>query len=319
MKDRKGVVQPVMQACGHDIHITCLLAAAEALVNMRNFWKGTLILVFQPAEELGDGAKAMVDDGLYDKVPIPDVVLGQHVMPDRAGKIGNRTGPMLAASDSLKVTLFGRGGHASMPSKCIDPIVMAAAIVMRLQTIVSRELDPKEFAVVTIGSLQAGTAENVIADKAELKINVRTADTKVRTKVLAAIKRIVRSECEASAASSPPLIENTSSFPVTYNDVSITKIVQAAFSDFFGTEFNPDMPFVNGSEDFAYLGTSINRPTSFWMIGGTDPKTFDEAEKEDKLDQVPVNHSAFFAPVMQPTIKVGVDALTLAALKFLKA
>ncbi|MCJ1358823.1 MAG: hypothetical protein MMC33_008823 [Icmadophila ericetorum] len=319
MKDGNGVVQPVMQACGHDIHVTCLLAAAEAMVNMRAFWKGTLILVFQPAEELGDGAKAMVEDGLYKKVPIPDVVLGQHVMPDRAGRIGNRTGAMLAASDSLKITLFGRGGHASMPSKCIDPIVMAAAVVMKLQTIVSRELDPKEFAVLTIGSLQAGSAENVIADRAEMKVNVRTADSKIKAKVLAAIERIIKSECEASAAPLPPLIEKTSSFPVTYNDEGITRIVQSAFSNFFGKDFNPEMPFVNGSEDFSYLGTSIDRPTCFWMIGGTDPKIFDKAEKEGKLDLLPVNHSALFAPVMQPTIKVGVDALTLAAMRFLEA
>ena len=317
MKDFDGVTKPVMHACGHDIHVTCLLAAAEWMVRIRSMWAGTLVLVFQPDEERSGGAKRMVDDELYDKVPMPDILLGQHVMPGRAGRIGNRIGVMLAAADSFKVTLFGRGGHASMPNTTVDPVVMAASVVMRLQTIVSREVDPSTMAVVTVGSMQAGQTENIIADKAELKINVRTIDLKTREKVLSSIRRIVKAECDASGATEPPLFESQGSFPATVNDEGVTKLLQESFGVAFD-EFDPDMDRVNGSEDFGQLGSSIGKPYSFWLIGGTDPKLWDEAEKKGRLaEDIPVNHSGHFAPVMQPTIQVGMDAMATAAMTFL--
>ena len=318
MEDNDGIIKPVMHACGHDIHIVCLLAAAELLASIRDAWKGTLILVFQPAEERGCGAQAMVDDGLYDKVPIPDVVLGQHVMPLRAGKIGNRVGIMMAASDSLKVTMYGRGGHASMPNRTIDPVVMGAATVMRLQTIVSREVDPSGMAVMTVGSLQAGQTENIIADKAELRVNIRTIDQATREKVIGSVERIVNAESNASGAEEPPVIEKSSSFPPTVNDAVVTKALQEAFTGYFGEDFDSDLPRVNGSEDYSILGTSVGKPCSFWMIGGTDPVTWDEAKKRGRIiEDIPVNHSPFFAPVMKPTIQVGTDAMALAAMTFL--
>ena len=320
MEDNDGLIKPVMHACGHDIHVTCLLAAAEQMAKTTDLWRGTLILVFQPNEERGTGARAMVDDGLYEKIPIPDYVLGQHVFPYRAGSIGNRVGLMLAASDSFKITLYGRGGHGSMPDRTIDPTVMAAAVVLRLQTIVSREIHPSdEMAVVTVGSLQAGSTENVIADTAELKINVRTISRNTREKVLAAIRRIVKAECEASGAPKPPLIESTSSFPATVNDDKITELVAKNFQTVFGSNFNDDLPRVNGSEDFSILGTAIGKPCSFWMFGGTDPDLWDEAMQKGTLaEDIPVNHSPFFAPVMQPTLKVGITALVLGAMTFLR-
>ncbi|MCJ1474584.1 hypothetical protein MMC13_003243 [Lambiella insularis] len=315
MRDYDGIVKPVMHACGHDIHVTCLLAAAELMVRIRDAWKGTLILVFQPNEERGAGAQRMVDNGLYDRVPIPDIILGQHVFPMRSGKLGSRIGIMLAASDSLSVTLYGRGGHASQPHNTIDPVVMAASTVMRLQTIVSREVDPSGLAVVTVGSMQAGQTENIITDKAELKINIRTIDCETRERVVAAVKRIVKAECDASGAEQAPLIATSSSFPVTVNDETITKALQEAFGQYFGDDFDPDLPRVNGSEDFSVLGTAIGKPCSFWMIGGTDPELWDDAEKKGRLgEEIPVNHSSFFAPVMQPTIRIGTDALATAAL-----
>lgn len=318
MEDNDGVTKPVMHACGHDIHVVCLLAAAEVLARTKDAWKGTLILVFQPAEERGCGAQAMVDDGLYDKVPVPDVVLGQHVMPLRAGKIGSRVGIMMAGADSMKVTMYGRGGHASMPNRTIDPVVMAAATVMRLQTVVSREVDPSGMAVVTVGSLQAGQTENVIADRAELKVNVRTIDGETREKVIGSIKRIVKAESDASGAEQAPVIEKSSSFPPTVNDGEVTKTLQAAFSGYFGEDFDSELPRVNGSEDYSILGTSVGKPCSFWMIGGTDPEVWDEAERKGRIiEDIPVNHSPFFAPVMKPTIQVGTDAMALAAMTFL--
>ena len=318
MKDYDGIIKPVMHACGHDIHVTCLLAAAEMLVKMRDAWKGTLLLVFQPAEERGSGAKSMVDEGLYEKVPVPDIVFGQHVMANRAGVIGCRVGTMMAASDSRKITMYGRGGHASMPNRTIDPVVMAASTVMRLQTVVSRETDPSDMAVVTVGSMQAGQTENVIASNAELLVNVRTIDLETRRKVLASIERIVKAESDASGAESPPSIVTTSSFPATVNDDAITAKLQHSFGLFFGSDFDSDMPRTNGSEDFSYLGTSIGKPCCFWLIGGTDPEKWDDAEKKGRLtEDIPVNHSPFFAPVMQPTLRVGMDAMALAAMTFL--
>ncbi|MCJ1400106.1 hypothetical protein MMC11_003309 [Xylographa trunciseda] len=315
MRDYDGIVKPVMHACGHDIHVTCLLAAAELMVKIRDAWKGTLILIFQPDEERGGGAQRMVDDGLYDRVPLPDIVLGQHVMPMRSGKLGSRPGIMLAASDSLKITLFGRGGHASMPNRTIDPVVLVSSTVLRLQTVVSRETDPSDMVVVSCTSLQAGGTENVIAADAEMKVNIRTIHEGSRSRVLGAVKRIVKAECDASGTEQEPLIESTSSFPVTVNDEEATKTLQKTFGDYFGEDFDSDLPRVNGSEDFSALATSIGKPSSFWMIGGTDPATFDK--NKGSPEKIASNHSPFFAPVMQPTIRIGTDAMATAALTFL--
>ena len=320
MKDvADDIEKPVMHACGHDMHITCLLAAAEKLANIKSLWKGILIVLFQPNEERAGGAKAMVDDGLYDKIPVPDVVLGQHVMPLRAGRVGNRQGRIMGAADSFKVTLFGRGGHGSMPHRCVDPVVLAANVVLRLQNIVSREVNPADAAVVTVGAIQAGSAENVIEDKAVLKINTRTTSTATREKVLASVRRIVKAECEASNSPKEPIIEATSSFPLTINDERVASRLASSFDKCFGEAYEPDTDPTNGSEDVSILATSKGRPYNFWFFGGVDPDLWDRAHREGRaFEDISVNHSPFFAPVIQPTMTVGIRALCVGALTFLE-
>ena len=230
--DSSGKQVPVMHACGHDMHVAWLIGAATVLARTRDAWKGTLMAVFQPAEETGAGAQAMIDDGLLTRFPRPDAVLGQHVMVGPAGAIGGRAGVITSAADSLQIRLFGRGAHGSMPQAAIDPVVMAAATVLRLQTIVSRELAATDAAVVTIGSLQAGTKENVIPDEAVIKLNVRTFDEAVRARVLAAIERIVTAEAAASGAPRPPEITPIDRYSLVRNDPDATQRVVDALNEY---------------------------------------------------------------------------------------
>jgi len=270
----------------------------------------------------------MITDGLYDPkrhaCPVPDIVLGQHVMPQVSGTIGTKSGRIASAADSFKVTVYGRGGHGSQPHTTIDPVVMAAHIIVRLQTVVSREVDPKDTAVVTVGSVQAGMTENIIEDSAVIKINVRTWKPETRKRVLGAIKRIVKAECEASGAPKEPLWEESSSFPFMDNDEVVTNKVLAAFKDHFGDKLSSDGPLLGGSEDFPILATEAPNkdggkgvPYCYWTFGGTDEKKYKELETEGRLGEVPGNHSAYFAPVIHPTMETGVDALIVAGLTLL--
>jgi amidohydrolase len=318
--NRDGLSKPTMHACGHDFHVASLLACAETLLSSRDHWSGTVIFLFQPAEERGSGARAMIDDGLYDPkrhaCPIPDVVLGQHVFPIRTGCVAAKKGVAMTAADSLKVTVHGRGGHGSMPHRTIDPVVIAASIVVRLQTIVSRIAPPAELTVLTVGSLRAGEAENVIPAHAEIKLNVRTVSTANRKRVRAAIERIVKAECDASGCEQAPEFEEITSFPLTVNDDAIVEKLSSGMRAHFGDKYEHDMEFALGSEDFGLLGSSVNKPYCFWFFGGHDGQNWDKLEKEDNLDKVPTNHSPFFAPVLQPTLTTGVDAMTIAALSY---
>src|SRR5207248_1949064 len=230
--DYNGKTVPVMHACGHDMHVTWLVGATTVFAQAREAWRGTLMAVFQPVEETAAGAQAMIDDGLFTRFPKPDVVLGQHVMVGASGVLGWRAGVITSAGDSLQIRLFGRGAHGSMPQASIDPVVMAAATVLRLQTIVSREIAASDAAVVTIGSLQAGTKENVIPDEAILKLNVRTFDAVVRQRVLAAIKRIVDAEAVASGALKLPEITPLDQYPMTVNDPEATRRIADSFREY---------------------------------------------------------------------------------------
>ena len=218
--DREGNTVPVAHLCGHDMHVTWLAGAGQLLADARTSWRGTLMAVFQPGEETAEGARAMIDDGLFTRFPKPEVVLGQHVMVGPAGTVAGRTGAITSAADSLQIRLFGRGAHGSMPQASVDPVVMAAATVMRLQTIVSREVAAAEAAVVTVGALQAGTKENVIPDEAIIKLNVRTFDAGVRARVLAAIERIVNAEAEASGAPRKPEITTLDHYPLNIDSIT---------------------------------------------------------------------------------------------------
>jgi hippurate hydrolase len=213
--DREGKTVPVSHMCGHDMHVTWLAGATKLLAEARTSWRGTLMAVFQPAEETGEGAQAMIDDGLFKRFPKPDVILGQHVMVGPSGTVAGRAGAITSAADSLQIRLFGRGAHGSMPQASIDPVVMAASTVMRLQTVVSREVAAGEAAVLTVGVLQAGTKENVIPDEAIIKLNVRTFDAGVRSRVLAAI---AKAEAAASGAPRPPEITTIDQYPLNMND-----------------------------------------------------------------------------------------------------
>ncbi|MFG2259462.1 amidohydrolase [Streptomyces mirabilis] len=308
----------VMHACGHDVHVTCLLGAMTLLGGARDQWSGSVLAVFQPAEELGRGAQAMVDDNLYARFGTPDVVLGQHVMSMPAGTFACHPGLAFAAADALRVRLFGRGAHASMPEAAIDPVVMAAATVTRLQTVVSREIASMDRAVVTVGALQAGTKDNIIPDEAELQLNIRTYTPQVRKVVLDAVERIIRGEAVASGAQRDPEISTMHTFPLMINDEDACARAVSAIGDIVGHDRLTDPGASSGSEDVGVLGTSANIPVCYWLLGGIDPDTYAKAEAAGTRNRdIPQNHSPYFAPAMQPTITYGVTALTAAALAWL--
>ncbi|KAF4184400.1 hypothetical protein CNMCM7927_008109 [Aspergillus lentulus] len=315
--DPSGETVPVMHACGHDTHVVCLMAAASLLHAAREHWSGTLICLFQPAEEHVSGARAMIKDGLYDKVPQPDVVLAQHLVRMKTGTVSVRAGRLLTAADGINVRVYGRGGHGSAPQSCIDPIVIGAAIVMRLQSIVSREVTPGELAVVTCGSIHAGTKSNIIPDRLDLKLSVRTYDKDTRERVIAGIRRIVEAECAAAGVVEKPSVDIVSSTPATINDEATVHALKEIFGSYFKKNLVESEP-IAASEDFSLLATAVGAPYVMWTYGGVDEKIWEDAVARGTVNELPSNHSPFFAPCIQPTLRTAVDAMSLGALTFLR-
>lgn len=316
--DYRSETEGVMHACGHDVHLSALLGAVRALVENREGWSGTYLAVFQPGEEEADGALSMLRDGLAEAVPRPDVALGQHVMPGIAGQVAIADGPVLSQGDSVHVTLHGRGAHGSMPHLAVDPVVLASSIVLRLQQIVSREIPPGAFSVVTVGALNAGTKSNVIPATAELRLNLRHYDPDVRDEVIAALERIVRAECAASGCTREPDFEYYDQYPLTSNDPEQERIVRAAFEEAFDDGQVITMAPATASEDFSHLPEAFGAPYVYWTVGGTDPELYRRARADGTVaSEVPANHQSAFVPELHPTLEAMTRAQVAAALAYL--
>lgn len=292
---------PVMHACGHDTHITAAVGAATLLGESRDSWSGTVVFVFQPGEETAAGAAAMLADGLWDKAPRPEVMYAQHLSNDLAGTVHLSTGPALAMADSLEVLVRGQGGHGSRPEDAIDPVVLAAHMVVRLQSLVSREIAAQDAAVVTVATFHAGMKENIIPAEAVFTINVRSLDQGVREFVLAGIRRIIAAEAMASGAPEPQIRE-LYTFPLVHNDPQETARVTEVLTGAFGADRVSPRPPQMGSEDFGALPDAIGVPGVYWFFGGTPLEVIDADAP------TPANHSPFFAPVIEPTLTTAVVA-----------
>lgn len=320
MQDFTGKEQPAMHACGHDAHVTTLIGTARVLSSLKDKWSGTAVLIGQPAEETGGGARAMLMDGLYTRFPRPDYVLAYHVGGDGpAGEVSYVEGASYANVDSIDILVRGIGGHGARPHSTRDPVVLASEIVLALQTIVSRELKPGTPAVVTVGSIHGGTKRNIIPAEVKLELTLRCYDDDVANHMLAAIRRICDNTARAAGVPEnllPVITVTETRTPLTYNDPALTRRLAGVFRNWFPAEdVKAGEPATYG-EDFSEYGRTNPRvPISIFWIGGTDPKVLAEAKRTGQLS--PSNHSAFWAPLPEPTIKASVKAMSAAVLDLL--
>ncbi|GAB3947359.1 amidohydrolase [Corynebacterium tapiri] len=308
VSDRTGQEEPVAHMCGHDFHTTWLLSTVKYLAENNSAWSGTFVAVFQPAEETAEGGKDMVEAGITDAMPRPDVMFGQHVMGFIPfGQVGTHAGVAMSTASSIKITLKGKGSHGSMPERSVDPIVLAAQVINQLQTIVSRELSPQETAVVTVGAIHGGSKSNVIPSEVTLDLNTRCYSPEVQEQIHVAIERMVRG-LSATARADDPTFEYSDRFPLMDNDEEVTSRLDAAFAEHLGEDTATHFPRVAGSEDFPDIPNAFNTPYSYWVIGGfRDPAT------------APGNHSAQFLPELDPTLDLGTRATIAAITPWLEA
>ena len=304
----------VAHSCGHDIHMASWIGTAKALVAMKDQWHGTLMFVGQPAEEPTTGAKRMIDDGLFEKFGKPDYGFALHVGPSPYGMVFYKAGSITSNSDDLEITFKGRGAHGSVPHASIDPVVMASRFVIDVQTVVSREKDPAEFGVVTIGAIQGGNAGNVIPDQVVIRGTIRSYSDAVRKKFHEGIQRTAKAVADMAGAPAPE-VKITRGGNAVVNDNSLANVTGGVFRTAFGTKVRTMTIGSPASEDFSDM-VQAGVPSVFFFIGGLDPRQIEEARAAGKT--VPINHSPFFAPVPEPTIRFGVEAMSLAVLNVMK-
>ncbi|MFC4494964.1 amidohydrolase [Streptomyces ovatisporus] len=332
VRERTGLAYaaegPVMHACGHDLHTAALAGAATLLARSADSWRGTVLVVAQPAEETLEGARAMLEDGLYERFPRPGTVLAQHSAPLPAGMVAHTDpaghSPVLGGSVTMNVVIHGRGGHAGAPHLAVDPLLTAASAVLRLQGVVARETAPGEQAVLNVGSLHAGSGSNVIADRAVLGITVRALSEASLDRLAAAVERIVRAECAASGCPEEPQIDVVSRSPVTLTDPAATEAVRAAHRELYGPERVSGWLPTLATEDFPLYGDAGRRlhgaegiATVYWMLGVVGAAQYARASGEtaaEKLAALPANHAPDFAPDVRTSLPTGVTAMTSAAL-----
>jgi amidohydrolase len=317
-RDGAGNTVPVMHACGHDVHMASWVGAATLLARVKDKWHGTLVFIGQPAEEVVQGAEAMIKDGLLTRFPKPDVVLALHdtnFIP--SGQIGVVAGPASAASNSVDITFYGKGGHGAAPHTTIDPLLIAARAVVTLQTIVSREVNPFDQAVVTVGTFHAGTKRNIISDEAKLELTVRSYKPEVQKQLLASIARIAKAEAMAAGAPREPLVtvNPLEATEVVFNDVNLAGQLMKALRGKMGESNVLPIQPSSASEDFGVFGRVAGVPSIQLRVGAVEPKSYAEAKASGT--NLPSPHSPFFAPDREPTIRAGVAALTYSALELL--
>jgi hippurate hydrolase len=321
MKNDAGQEVSVMHACGHDIHITNMLGTAKMLAGMKEQWRGTLVLLGQPAEEVIDGARSVLRDGLYERFPKPDYVIALHDSADlEAGKVGYTPGYAMASSTSVDIKIRGLGGHGARPESTKDPIVVAAQVILALQTIVSREDSPLDPVVVTVGSIHGGTKHNIIPDEVDLQLTVRAYKEDVRKRVLASIERITKGI--AIAAGIPddraPIVKfsETQVTSATYNEPQLTERLAMVFAKTLGQDNVVKLQPVMMSEDFGYLSLDQKIPATLFTLGAVDPAKVQHSR--DTGMPLPSLHSALFEPLPEPTLRTGIRAMTAAVLELMK-